>query len=76
MGYMGITLAYGRCACIMPEEKSYIIKALEESIENIKKDINKTKERVKRDKLEQDGMNMESIRARVGFTPECSQRNY
>lgn len=67
----GITLAYGKCPCIMPDEKSYIAKALEESIENTKKDLKRTKRRIKIDKLEQDKMNMETIRARVGFTPEC-----
>ena len=67
----GIALAYGRCSCIMAEEKHYIAKALEESIENIKKDIKITKERIKLDELEQDKLNMEAIRARVDNTPEC-----
>ena len=67
----GITLAYGRCSCLMPDEKRYIAKALEESMENIEKDMKRTKERIKIDKLEREKMNMEYIRARVGFTPEC-----
>ena len=66
----GITLAYGRCPCIIPDEKRYIAKALEESIENTEKDIKRTKERIKMDKLEREKMNMEYIRARVGYTPE------
>ncbi len=67
----GTALAYGRCSCIMTEEKHYIAKALEESIENIKKDIKRTKERIKLDELEQDKLNMEAIRVRVDHTPEC-----
>ena len=67
----GITLAYGRCSCIMPDEKRYIAKALEESIEDTKKIIKRTKARIKIDKLEQDKNNMQAIRARVGFTQEC-----
>ena len=67
----GIGLAYGRCSCIMAEEKHYIAKTLEESIENIKKEIKRTKERIKLDQLEHDKMNIEAIRARVDYTPEC-----
>lgn len=67
----GITLAYGECSCLMPDEKHYIAKALEASIENTEKDMKRTKERIKKDKLEQDKMHMQAIRARVGFTPEC-----
>lgn len=67
----GITLAYGRCSCIMPDEKRYIAKALEESIEDTKKNIKRTKSRIKIDKLEQDKNNMQAIRARVGFTQDC-----
>lgn len=58
-------------SCIMPDEKRYIAKALEESIENTKKIIKTTKERIKIDKFEQDKNNMQAIRARVGFTREC-----
>lgn len=67
----GITLAYGRCSCIMHDEKYYITKALEESIENIKKIIKTTKGRTKIDRLEQEKANMQTMLARVGHTPEC-----
>lgn len=68
---MGIPLAYGKCSCIMSNEKHIITKSLKESIRNIEKDIKRTKERTKIDKLEQDKGSMETILARVGFTPEC-----
>jgi hypothetical protein len=55
----GISLAYGDCSCLMPDEKRHIARALEESIKN--------------EKVEQVKMNMTSILARVGFTPECKE---
>ena len=68
---MEISLAYGRCSCIMPDEKRIITKALKESMRNIEKDIKRTKERIKIDELEQDKGNIVTMIARVGFTPEC-----
>ena len=67
----GITLAYGRCSCIMPDEKHIITKALEESMSNREKDIKRTKEEIKIGKLEQDKNNIQTMIARVCYTPEC-----
>lgn len=67
----GIQLAYGECQCLMPYEKRMILESLQELIEKREKVIRETKERRKIDKLEQAKGELVTVKARVGFTPEC-----
>ncbi len=53
------------------ERHTPLSKSLEGSIEKTEKAIKRTKERIKIDELEQDKMNIQTIIARVGHTPDC-----